>query len=211
MQHLHGAGSNLQITAFGDARIRRAVDLQADLLRVGARRNREIVLQVAGVPIEHEIDARIQVAIFQPAVGGQIPRPSGWIVPDEKACLARQRIESFQHGAAIHIQERNRLRLNAGFGPGAQHKPVARERSTKAVAARLPKNSGRGLPGSRYEVIRASGGRGMEGFRALRRRCGLQNAKRNQQKAGNWQPPFGGEHQMHEVSWGSFNTVTGRG
>jgi hypothetical protein len=60
-----------------------------------------------------------------------------WIVPDEKAGLARQPIERFQDGAAIHIEERDGLRLDAGLGPGAQHKPVARERSTK-VRRRSP-------------------------------------------------------------------------
>ena len=89
------------------------IKLQLGLRRVGARRNLEIVFQLALASVEHQIDARINAVV---ANSGKLrnPRmPLPWIVADEVVAPAGKRIISGDHRRRVGTGQRHPYRPHA--------------------------------------------------------------------------------------------------
>src|SRR5579872_2120061 len=83
--------------------------IQPDRVRVGARRDHKIVLQLSAlIAVVDKIDARVDVIELYPAKRGYVRPPLARVVADEIIALAWQRIEASRGRARIRAGEFHR-------------------------------------------------------------------------------------------------------
>ena len=99
--YFSAARAQPQIALLINAQIPRSPHVQANLVRVRARRHHEVVLQLLLVAVVHQVHARVDSLDFHFPVGRNIRAPFRRIVSDEVVHLARQFIVARNVGCAV--------------------------------------------------------------------------------------------------------------
>ena len=94
------------------------LDIQRDLVRIGARLHHKIILKLSLVAVVDQVYARINVLVFHLGIAGHIRPPLLRIIPDEVVRFAGQFFETGHLGRGVcshklHVQNR-RVGLRAG-------------------------------------------------------------------------------------------------
>ena len=63
--------------------------MKPNLIRIGFRRDNKIEFQLALIAVIDQVDARIDIWIFDLAIVGDIGPPRGWVIAGEIVCLPR--------------------------------------------------------------------------------------------------------------------------